>query len=109
MAEVKVKVDAAKLRSLAGSVDKVQKGLKESCISAKGQIDSLKSVWTGEAATSYQQSFKKLMSECNEALNVLGKMVNALYDSADAYDKSVKSVVDDAKNIPKLPTDLFAN
>ena len=107
MSEVNIQVDAAKLRSLAESLDKTQKGLKESCSQAKGQIDSLKNVWTGEASNTYQASFNKLIGECNEALNVLNKMVNSLYDSADKYDKSVKSVENAAKEIPKLPNNLF--
>ncbi len=107
MADVNIKVDAAKLRSLAESLSKVQSGLKESCYSAKGQIDSLKGVWTGGAADTYQTSFQKLMDECNESLNVLGKMVNSLYDSADRYEKSMKAVQNDVKNIPKLPTGMF--
>lgn len=107
MAEVNIKVDAAKLRSLAESVDKVQSGLKETCYSAKKEIDSLKNIWTGDAAQAYQTNFSKLMNDCNETLNILSKMVNSLYDSADKYDKSVKAVENDAKNIPKLPTNLF--
>ncbi len=107
MADVNLQVDAAKLRSLAESVDKVQAGLKESCYSAKGQIDGLKNIWTGEAANTYQTSFQKLMDSCNEALNTLGKMVNSLYDSADRYDRTVKTVQNDVKDIPKLPTNLF--
>ncbi|MCR4897085.1 MAG: WXG100 family type VII secretion target [Lachnospiraceae bacterium] len=107
MGEGTIQVDAAKLRSFAESIDKVQNGLKESCYGAKSQIDSLKNIWTGEAAQTYQTSFQKLMDECNEALTVLGKMVNSLYDSADRYDKTMKSVKDDVKNIPKLPTNLF--
>ena len=107
MADVNIKVDAAKLRSLAESIDKVQSALRESCYSAKNQIDSLKNIWTGEAASSYQTSFQKLMDEFNESLTVLGKMVNSLYDSADRYDKSMKEVQNDVKDIPKLPTGLF--
>ena len=107
MAEVNLQVDAPKLISLAESVDKVQTGLRESCYSAKGQIDSLKNIWTGEAAMAYQQSFQKLMDKCSEALTTLGKMVSSLYDTADRYDKNFKSVKDDVKNIPKLPTNLF--
>ncbi len=107
MAEVNLQVDAAKLRSLAESLDNVQTGLRESCYSAKGQIDSLKNIWTGEAANTYQQSFQRLMDECNEALNTMGKMVNSLYDSADRYEKDIKSVQDAVKDIPKLPTNLF--
>ena len=107
MSEVNINVDAAKLRSLAESLDKVQTGLRESCYGAKGQIDSLKNIWTGEAAATYQSSFQKLMDECSEALEVMGKMVNSLYDSADKYEKSIKAVESDVKNIPKLPTNLF--
>ena len=107
MAEVNLQVDAAKLRSLAESIDKVQNSLRESCYSAKGQIDSLKNVWTGEAANSYQTGFQKLMDACNESLNTLGKMVNSIYESADRYDKTVKSVQNDVKDIPKLPNNLF--
>ncbi len=107
MSDTNVQVDAAKLRSLAESVDKVQTSLRESCYGAKSQIDSLKNIWTGEAATTYQTSFQKLMDDCNEALTVLGKMVNSLYDSADRYDKTMKTVESDVKNIPKLPTNMF--
>ncbi len=107
MADGNLQVDAAKLRSVAEAIDKAQSGLKEGCYSAKSQIDSLKNIWTGEAAQTFQGSFQKLMDECNEALNVLGKMVNSLYDSADQYDKTMKTVESDVKNIPKLPTNLF--
>ncbi len=107
MSDVNIKVDAAKLRSLAESIDKVQSSLKESCYSAKEKIDSLKNIWTGEAAETYQTSFQKLMDECNDSLNTLGKMVNSLYDSADRYDKSMKAVQNDVKDIPKLPTNMF--
>ncbi len=107
MADVNIQVDAAKLRSLAESIDKAQSSLRESCYSAKGQIDGLKNVWTGEAASSYQTGFQRLMDGCNQALDVLGKMVNSIYDSADRYDKTIKAVKDDVKNIPKLPTNLF--
>jgi WXG100 family type VII secretion target len=107
MADGNIQVDAAKLRSVAESIDKAQSGLREGCYSAKSQIDSLKNIWTGEAAQTYQSSFQKLLDECNEALTVLGKMVNSLYESADQYDKTMKSVESDVKNIPKLPTNLF--
>lgn len=107
MADGSIQVDAAKLRSMAESIDKSQSGLREGCYEAKSRIDSLKNIWTGEAAQTYQTSFQKLMDECNDALTVLGKMVNSLYDSADQYEKTMKDVESDVKNIPKLPTDLF--
>lgn len=106
MADGNIQVDVKKLRSLAEALDNVQTELKESCYSAKGQIDSLKNIWTGEAANTYQTSFQKLMDECNEALVTMGKMVNSLYESADRYEKVTKDV-GNAKDIPKLPNNVF--
>ncbi|WP_026658675.1 WXG100 family type VII secretion target [Butyrivibrio sp. AC2005] len=106
MSDINIEVDAKKLRTLAESVDRVQTELKESCYSAKEQIDSLKNIWTGEAANTYQTSFQQLMDECNDALNVMGKMVNSLYDSADGYEKVTKDI-ENSKDIPKLPTNVF--
>ena len=107
MSDINLEVDAGKLRAQAESLDKVQSSLRESCYSAKEKIDSLKNIWTGDAASTYQGSFQKLMDDCSEALQTLGKMVNSLYDSADGYEKSMKAVQDAVKDIPKLPTDLF--
>ena len=107
MSDINLEVDAGKLRAHAESIDKVQSSLREACYSSKEKIDSLKNIWTGEAASSYQGSFQKLMDECNEALETLERMVNSLYDSADGYEKSMKSVQDAVKDIPKLPNDLF--
>ena len=106
MSELNIQVDVKKLRSLAESVDNVQTELRDSCYQAKGQIDSLKNIWTGEAASSYQTSFQKLMDDCNEALTTMGKMVNSLYDSADRYDQVAKDA-QNSKDIPKLPTNVF--
>ena len=47
------------------------------------------------------------MNECDDALNTLGQMVNSLYETADGYEKITKTVQDDVKNIPKLPTNMF--
>ena len=107
MADLNIEYDAKKLRSLAEAIDKVQSSLRESCYSANGQISSLKNIWTGEAASSYQGGFAKLMNECDDALNTLGQMVNSLYETADGYEKITKTVQDDVKNIPKLPTNMF--
>ncbi|MCR4786993.1 MAG: WXG100 family type VII secretion target [Lachnospiraceae bacterium] len=107
MSDINIEVDAAKLRSLAEAIDRVQTSLRESCYGASGQIESLKNIWTGEAASTYQGSFQKLMDDCEEALGTLGKMVNSLYETADGYEKSMKSVQDAVKEIPKLPNNLF--
>ena len=85
----------------------IQEKSVKSCYSVKAQIDGLKNIWTGEAANSYQTSFQKLMDACNESLETMGKMVNSIYETAERYDKTLKTVQNDVKNIPKLPTDFL--
>ncbi len=76
-------------------------------VSSKGQVDSLKGIWTGGAAETFNQSFQKLLDQCAESLGTVGKMVNALYESADAYERSEKSVQQEAAKLPKLPTNTM--
>lgn len=99
-----IQVDPAKLRSVADYIGQVHTSLRNNCYAAKNQIDSLKSVWTGEAAVTYGQSFQSLLDRCSGALLTIQGMVNALYDSADAYEKNEKLVQQESSNMPKLPT-----
>lgn len=102
-----IQVDSAKLRKMAESIGQIHTSLRNSTYSAKGQIDSLKNVWTGEAAATFNQSFQNMLDRCNESLITINNMVNALYDSADAYDKNEKAVQQEASKMPKLPTNSF--
>jgi hypothetical protein len=40
-------------------------------------------------------------------LETMGKMVNSIYETAERYDKTLKTVQNDVKNIPKLPTNFL--
>ena len=102
-----MQVDPAKLRKMADDIGQIHTTLRNNCYTAKSQIDGLKNVWTGDAAGTFQQSFQVLLDKCNESLLTIQSMVNALYDSADAYERNEKAVQQEAAKLPKLPTNTI--
>ena len=107
MATTQMQVDPAKLRKVADNIGTVYTALRNNCYTSKSQIDSLKNIWTGDAALTFNQSFQTLLDKCNESLLTIQSMVNALYESADAYEKNEKAVQQEASKMPKLPTNSF--
>ena len=103
MATDEIKVDPAQLRKYADDIGKCHATYRTNLASSKSQVDSLKGVWTGAAADSFNASFGQLLNKCNEGLETLGRMVNALYESADAYDRNEKAVQSEASKMQKLP------
>lgn len=102
-----IQVNPAQLRKTADNIGQVHTNLRNQCHMAKSQIDGLRNVWTGDAAAAYQQSFQVLLDRCSESLLTIERMVNALYDSADAYEKNEKAVQQEAAKMPKLPTNTM--
>jgi WXG100 family type VII secretion target len=102
-----ITVNPAELRHCADDIGKCQSSYRQSLSGSKSQIDSLKNVWTGEAAESFSQSFAQLYGKCQEGVESLSRLVKALYESADAYERLEKSVKDEASKIPKLPDNMM--
>ena len=102
-----MQVDPAKLRKIAENIGQIHTNLRNHCYTAKSQIDSLKNVWTGDAAATFNQIFQVLLDRCSESLLTIQSMVNALYESADAYEKNEKAVQQEASKMPKLPTNTI--
>ncbi|TCL59036.1 WXG100 family type VII secretion target [Kineothrix alysoides] len=107
MAEMQIQADPAKLRKIAGDVGSCHKNLLNNLQSSKSQVDSLKGVWTGEAATTFSSSFQKLLDKCDESLKTVAKLENALYESADSYERNEKAVQNEASKLPKLPNNMM--
>lgn len=107
MAANEMVINPTELRKYADEIGKCHTSYRTSLYGSKGQIDSLKGVWTGEAAEAFSSSFQKLLDRCAEGLETLGRMENALYESADAYERNEKSVKDEASKMPKLPTNTM--
>lgn len=103
MAENQMQVDPAKLRSSAEAIGAVHTSINSNMQSAKAQVDSLKNIWTGDGATTFNQSFQVLLDKCSENLQIIAKMENALYEAADAYEKSEKSIQQQAAQLRKIP------
>ena len=95
------------LRKYAEEIGKCHTTYRTSLYNAKGQVDSLKGVWTGDASTAFNNGFQQLLNKCNDGLETLGRMVNALYESADAYDRNEKAVQSEASKMPKLPNNTM--
>lgn len=102
-----IQADPAKLRKHAESIQSIRQTLQNNIYSGKAQIDSLKGVWTGEAAGTFNASFTKLLAGCEDSIKTVGNMAQALYESADAYDRNEKAVQQEASKMPKLPTNTM--
>jgi WXG100 family type VII secretion target len=107
MAANEINVNPAELRKYADEIGKCHTTYRTNLFNSKSQVDSLKGVWTGDAADAFNASFQQLLDKCNEGLETLGRMVNALYESADSYERNEKAVQNDASKMPKLPSNTM--
>lgn len=102
-----IQADPAKLRNISGELGKVHTALRNTLYSSNAQVGSLKGVWTGDASVAFNASFQKLLDSCAESLATVERLVNALYDSADAYERNEKAVSQEASKLPKLPNNTM--
>jgi len=102
-----ITANPAELRKYADEIGKCHTTYRTNLYNSKGQVDSLKGVWTGPAADTFNVGFQKLLDKCSEGLETLGRMANALYESADAYERNEKAVQSEASKMPKLPNNTM--
>ena len=102
-----ITANPVELRKCADEIGKCHTVYRNSLYTSKSQVDSLKGVWTGDAATAFSASFQQLLDRCSEGLETLARMENALYESADAYERNEKEIADEASNMPKLPNNTM--
>lgn len=98
-----IQADPAKIRQIADGVGGVYTSLRNTLYASSGQVNSLKGIWSGAAAEAFNANFQSLLDNCSRSLEVVGRLGNALYESADAYERSEKSIEQEASNMPKLP------
>jgi WXG100 family type VII secretion target len=104
---VQIQADPEKLRKIAGDIGSCHKNLNSNLQTSKSQVTSLKGIWTGDAATAFNQSFQTLLDKCSESLAIVARLENVLYESADSYERSEKAVQTEAEKMPKLPTNTM--
>lgn len=102
-----IQADPAKLRKIAEDIAKAHKALNTALSSSNSQVASLGNAWTGDAATAFHASFKKVHTSCTESLETVKRLSTALYESAEAYEKNEKAVQQEASKMPKLPKTSF--
>lgn len=96
-------VDPAQLRRFADDINRCHSVYKTSLQNSVAKVNSLKGVWTGGAADTFNTSFNQLLGKCNESMKALERLIKALYESADAYERNEKSVTNEASKMAKLP------
>ena len=94
-----ITANPAELRRHAEEIGKCYNAYRNGLANSKNQVDSLKGVWTGDAATAFNASFLKLYTACSEGMEVLSRMSNALYESAESYERNEKAVQNEAKSV----------
>jgi len=102
-----ITANPVELRKCADEIGKCHTVYRNNLQTSKSQVDSLKGVWTGDAATAFNASFQQLLDKCSEGLETLARMENALYESADAYERNEKAVANEASKMPKLPNNTM--
>ena len=102
-----ITANPAELRKCADEIGKCHTAYRNNLFTSKSQVDSLKGIWTGDAATAFNASFQQLLDKCSEGLETLARMENALYESADAYERNEKAVQNEASKMPKLPNNTM--
>ena len=102
-----ITANPAELRKCADEIGKCHTVYRNNLHTSKSQVDSLKGIWTGDAAAAFNASFQKLLDKCGEGLQTLARMENALYESADAYERNEKAVQSEASKMPKLPSNTM--
>ena len=100
-------VNPVELRRYASEIGKCNTAYHTSMANAQNQVNSLKNVWTGDASVAFNASFAQLQKKCFEGLDTLAKMINALYESADAYEKNEKAVQNEGSKMQKLPSNTM--
>lgn len=103
MANEQIVADAKKLRSISGSIGTVHTNLRNNFQDASAQVDKLKNIWTGDSASQFYNNYQKLLNECSLGLDTIGRMTNALYNTADSYERQIQDVQKAAADLPKLP------
>ena len=96
-------VDPAQLRKYADDINRCHTVYKTSLQNSVAKVNTLKGVWTGAASETFNTSFQQLLTKCNESMGALERLIKALYESADAYERNEKSVTNEASKMAKLP------
>ena len=96
----KIEVNLPILRGVIGSMDVAQKNLYDEISKAYESISGLNSMWTGEAAATFQGRAKQDLEYICEEINELNRITQKYNEAASTYqacEASVAAAVDSIK------------
>jgi WXG100 family type VII secretion target len=90
----KMKQAATELSNIHANMDKQIKKLDET-------MNSVKKVWTGEAATTYLKSYQNHLESFKKMANAIMSASNAITQSATTYDQAESTAMDIVQKLGK--------
>jgi WXG100 family type VII secretion target len=82
-----IKVDTAKLKSTASSLQSTGNTIKNTTSQMTTLVNSLSgSVWSGDAATAYTKKFSELQDDINRIIKMINEHVTDLNSMAQEYE-----------------------
>lgn len=99
MASEQIKVDTAQLKKYSTDIKSEYSKMYSYLSQCKTTVKSLKSSWTGQAATEFYTKFDAIILKCEEVLGVVDKYSKVLSESAVVYDTNEKKVSDGANKL----------
>lgn len=91
-----LKVTPERLMQTAGEFSQSGKTISSLTSEMLAQINSLKGVWQGEAATSYSNKFLGLQSDINKINRMIQEHVNDLNEMAREYQNAESASVEES-------------
>ena len=91
-----IKVNSTVMRDKANGFKTVSGSIKSFTGEMMNEIDSLKSVWQGEAAETLVNKFKGLSDDFEAIFATINQYADFLNQAADSYDKVENAVVQGA-------------
>ena len=99
MATEQISVDTQQLKQYSGELKASYPKMFSYLSQARTSVKSLKSTWTGPAASEFYGRFDSIIVKCEEVLKVVDGYSRALSDSAQVYDANEKTVTDNANKL----------
>lgn len=92
-----IRVNSRVMRDKAEEFQRVSDSIKTFTGEMTQEIDSLKSIWEGEAAETLVNKFRGLSDDFEEICNTINQYADFLIQAAESYDRTESSVTQGAE------------
>ena len=87
-------VNQQKMKSAANELSNIYQNMEKQIKKLDETMNSVKKVWTGEAATTYLKSYQNHLESFKKMSNAIMSASNAITESATTYDQAESTAMD---------------